>query len=241
MGPRNETFEEVNRLVERAQAGDGAAFDKLVRHYRPRIYALAFHVTGSASDADDVTQEVFLRAFKALDSYEGRGDFFSWIYRIALHLAFNERRARARRAGASLDDPRVELGVAVDAGGNPRRAAALRQIYSRLVAALDQLSPVLRATVILVCLQGMTHAEAARVLETNSGTVGWRIHEARARLRAMMKPKHPGRLPPPPPPGQASGATKLPPEPPARGQRPVATQELDSGSFDLSTLSAWYS
>ena len=241
MGPRNETIEEVNRLVERAQAGDGAAFGELVRHYRPRIYALAFHVTGSESDADDVTQEVFLRAFNALHSYEGRGDFFSWIYRIALHLAFNERRARARRTGASLDDPRVELGVAVDAGGNPRRAAALRQIYSRLVAALDQLSPVLRATVILVCLQGMTHAQAARVLETNTGTVGWRIHEARARLRAMMKPKHPGRLPPPPPPGQTSSAKKLPPEPPSRGQRPVATAELDSGSFDLSTLSCWYS
>ncbi len=241
MASRNESPEAVSRLVEQAQAGDGAAFGRLVRAYRPRIYALAFHVTGSESDADDVTQEVFLRAFNALHSYEGRGDFFSWIYRIALHLAFNERRARARRAGASLDDPRVELGVAVDAAGNPRRAAALRQIYSRLVAALDQLSPVLRATVILVCLQGMSHAQAARVLGTNTGTIGWRIHEARARLRVAMKPKHPGRLPPPPPPGQKSGSTKLPPEPPSQGQRPVATAELDSGSFDLSTLSYWYS
>jgi RNA polymerase sigma-70 factor (ECF subfamily) len=243
MAPRNTTIEEINGLVAQAQAGSTAAFDELVRRYRPRIYALALHVTGNESDADDIAQEVFLRAYRALRSYEGRGDFFSWIYRIALHLSFNERRARKRRTGASLDDPRVELGVAADAGGNPRRAAALRQIYGRLVAALDQLSPVLRATVILVCLQGLSHVQAARVLGTNTGTIGWRIHEARARLRVAMKPGPPGRLPPPPTSESKSG--RLPPPSPGasvpRGERPVPTPELDSGSFDLSTLSSWYS
>jgi RNA polymerase sigma-70 factor (ECF subfamily) len=232
MTQRDRAGGEISELVDRAKAGEARAFAELVRRYRPRIYALALHVTGSACDADDVAQDVFLRAYRALPSFEGRGDFFHWIYRIALHLAFDERRARARRAGASLDDPRVELAVAVDARGDPRRAAALRQIYRRLLAALDVLSPVLRATVILVCIQGLSHPEAARVLGTNTGTIAWRIHEARARLRAAMHAQaERRRLPPPPPPRAADLA--------GRGDTSAAPPD-DSGVCDLASLSSWY-
>ncbi|MDI7269200.1 MAG: sigma-70 family RNA polymerase sigma factor, partial [Myxococcota bacterium] len=188
----------VGDLVRRARDGDGRAFEDLVRRYRPRIFALALHVTGSEPDADDVAQEVFLRAYRSLQAFEGRGGFFNWIYRIALHLAFDRRREHARRAGPSLDDPRLERAVAVDAGGNPQRAAAIRQIYRRLLAAMDALSPTLRATIILVCLQGMSHPEAAAVLGTTPGTIAWRIHEARAQLRAAVTAA-PGPRPPPPP------------------------------------------
>src|SRR5262245_33478039 len=96
---------EVTEVVRRARTGNSNAFAELVRRYRPRIYALGLHLTGRASDADDIAQEVFLRAYRALNEFEGRGEFFSWLYRIALHLALNEKRNRARRGGPPLDDP----------------------------------------------------------------------------------------------------------------------------------------
>jgi hypothetical protein len=82
-----------------------------------------------------------------------------------------------------LDDPRVQAAIAIDAYGDPRRAADPRQTYSRLVAALDALSPTLRSTVVLVALQGLSHDEAGVILGCPPGTVAWRMHQARGRLR----------------------------------------------------------
>jgi len=180
-------------LVARARAGDRAAFGELMRRYRPRIYALALHLTGDADDADDVAQEAFLRAYRSLGEFRAASEFFTWVYRIAVNLSLNERRRRGRArslAGGSLDDPRVALAVQVDASGDPRRAAELRQIYGRLVAALDALSPPLRSTVVLVALQGLTHEQAGAVLACPAGTIAWRLHEARQQLAlALTKPR----------------------------------------------------
>src|SRR2546428_7927994 len=107
-------------LVRRAQAGDVHAFGELFRRYRTRIFALALQLCGSVSDADDVSQDAFLRAFRRIGDFEGRSEFFTWVYRIAINLSLNLRRDRKRRAGADLDDPRVEAAIAVDAGGDPR-------------------------------------------------------------------------------------------------------------------------
>jgi RNA polymerase sigma-70 factor (ECF subfamily) len=179
--------DKTEKLVRRAQAGDRAAFDDLVRRYRARIYALTLHLTGSRSEADDITQDVFTRAYQRIASFAGRSEFFTWLYRIAVNRALNARRDTARRRTSGLDDPRVQAAVAVDAYGDPRRAAELRQTYARLVAALDRLAPTLRSTVVLVALQGLSHDEAAAVLGCSTGTVAWRIHEARAQLRHALE------------------------------------------------------
>jgi RNA polymerase sigma-70 factor, ECF subfamily len=179
--------DKTDRLVKRAQAGDRAAFDDLVRRYRARIYALTLHLTGSRSEADDITQDVFTRAYQQLHTFAGRSEFFTWLYRIAVNRSLNARRDTARRRTSGLDDPRVQAAVAVDANGDPRRAAELRQTYARLVGALDRLSPTLRSTVVLVALQGLSHDEAAAVLGCPAGTVAWRIHEARNQLRASLE------------------------------------------------------
>ncbi|HEX9101640.1 MAG TPA: sigma-70 family RNA polymerase sigma factor [Polyangia bacterium] len=181
-GPGDKT----DKLVKRAQSGDRAAFDDLVRRYRARIYALSLHLTGSRSEADDITQDVFTRAYQQLHTFAGRSEFFTWLYRIAVNRSLNARRDTARRRTSGLDDPRVQAAVAVDAYGDPRRAAELRQTYARLVTALDRLSPTLRSTVVLVSLQGLSHDEAAAVLGCPAGTVAWRIHEARSQLRASL-------------------------------------------------------
>ncbi len=175
-------------LVGRAKAGDGRAFDELVRRYRGRIFALALHLAGGHALADDITQEVFLKAFRALDRFEGRSEFFTWVYRMTVNRALNARRDRQRRGEGPLDDPRLELAVEVDADGDPRRAAELRQTYGQLLRALDGLPPEMRATVVLVSLQGLSHGEAAVVQKCSEGTIAWRMHEARRRHHDAMAP-----------------------------------------------------
>jgi RNA polymerase sigma-70 factor, ECF subfamily len=180
-------------LVAAAKAGDRRAFEALVRRYRKRIYALALHIVGHASEADDIAQEVFLKAYRALATFEGRSQFFTWVYRMTVNRSLNARRDRARRAerdDISVDegDPRVELAVRVDARDNPGLAAELRQTYARLLRALDSLPADMRTTVILVSLQGLSHGEAGVVQKVSEGTIAWRMHEARRRLHEAMSP-----------------------------------------------------
>jgi len=178
---------EASALVEAAKGGDPHAFDALVRRYRSRIFALALHLTGSRSEADDITQDAFFRAYKNIGSFQGRSEFFTWLYRIALNRALNARRDRRRRITYSLEDPRLSMAVAVDSGGDPRRALELRETYTVVLRAFDGLSPLLRTTVALTLLQGFSYREAAVVLETTQGTVAWRIHEARRKMRNAMR------------------------------------------------------
>ena len=192
MSQRTEVSEAAQRgaeaaeLVARAKLGDSNAFDELVRKYRPRVYALALHLTGQASDADDITQDAFLKAYHKLPEFEGRSEFFTWIYRITLHRALNAKRDKNRRRTVPLDDPRLVAAVAVDAPGDPERAAQLRDRYRALLEAFDRLSPLLQTTVVLTTLQGLNYKEAAVVLETTEGTIAWRIHEARRKMRGYL-------------------------------------------------------
>ncbi|MDB4957676.1 MAG: polymerase, sigma-24 subunit, subfamily [Myxococcales bacterium] len=187
-GPEREAAT-ASALVAEAKAGDQRAFEALVRRYRKRIFALALHITGSSSEADDIAQEVFLKAYRALAEFEGRSQFFTWVYRMTVNRSLNSRRDRARRGEDTLDDPRLELAVAVDARSNPSREAELRQTYSRLLRALDSLPIDMRTTVILVSLQGMSHGEAAVIQKVSDGTIAWRMHEARRRLHEAMAPE----------------------------------------------------
>ncbi len=180
-------------LVEGAKRGDARAFDELVRRYRPRIFALALHLSGLESEADDITQDAFLQAYRRLDTFEGRSEFFTWVYRLTVNRSLDARRARARRSESSVepDDPRLVRAVQVDCGGDPRRAAELRQTYGRLLRALDALPADMCTTVVLVTLQGLSNGEAAVVQKCSRGTIAWRLHEARSRLHDAMDERRP--------------------------------------------------
>jgi RNA polymerase sigma-70 factor (ECF subfamily) len=178
--------EDAARLVKKAQGGDRGAFDELVLRYRERIFALVLHLSGNESEADDITQEVFLGAYKALPGFAGRSEFFTWVYRIAVNKALNAKRNRKRRGESPIDDPRISKALAADAWGDPVRATELRRTYSRLLQALDSLPPEMRTTVVLVALQGFSHAEAAVVQSCSPGTIAWRIHKARVQLHRAL-------------------------------------------------------
>lgn len=242
--PARARAREADALVARAKAGDARAFTALTLRYRPRIYSLALHLTGSRSDADDVTQDAFLRAFENLPRFEGRSEFFTWLYRIALHRAFNLKRDRRRRRESDFDDPRVACAVEVDSRGNPQRAVELRESYRVLLSAFDALSPLLKQTVALITQQGLSYAEAAVVLDTTEGTIAWRIHEARKIMRRhidaasepVLEPvaslvgaqrSAQGRKAPPPPPQAAPRAT------PARPARAIDERDLELPSLEM--------
>ncbi len=182
----NNPHEGAALLVAQAKAGDKRAFEELVRRYHSRILALCLHLTGNEGDAEDITQEVFLKAYRALDRFEGRSQFFTWVYRMAVNRSLNARRDRKRRRENSMDDPRVHRAVAVDAAGDPVLASELRSTYTHLLTELDRLPPDMATSVVLVALQGLSHAEAAVVQKVSPGTIAWRIHEARKRLRKAL-------------------------------------------------------
>ena len=175
-------------LVQAAREGDAEAFGVFVRRHQRRIFRLATHMLRNDAEAEDVTQETFVRAYRALDRFDGRSEPFTWMYRIAVNLSLNTIRARKpSRHAATPEDPRIAA-VLVEqrAHGNPMNLAADRELAAALAEALDDLSDTLRTTLILVVLDGLSHAQAAEVLGCPEGTVAWRVHEARKKLRASL-------------------------------------------------------
>lgn len=160
----------------------------LARSQRGQLFALSLQLLGSASDAEDVVQETLLRAHRSLPAFRGECSLRSWLYRIAVNRALSYRQRRARALGVPFEDERVHAALAVDAGGDPHLAFELRERYALLLSALDRLSPTLRATVVLVTTQGLSLDEAGQVLGCSSGTVGWRLHEARRQLQLLLTP-----------------------------------------------------
>ena len=180
---------DADELVDAARAGDPAAFDRLVRRFRPRIYALALHLSGSSSDADDIAQDAFVQAYKHMAQFQGRSHFFTWLYRITVNRALTTQREQRTR-GVSLDDVRVEVAMRVDAPSDPRLALELRETYAALLEGLDALSSSLKSAVVLTALQGLSYQEAAIVLGTSEGAIAVRIHDARKQLHAALASIH---------------------------------------------------
>jgi RNA polymerase sigma-70 factor (ECF subfamily) len=177
-------------LVDAARDGNAEAFGSLVRRYQKRIYRLAVHLLRDAAEAEDVTQDTFVRAYAALDRFDGRSEPFTWMYRIAVNLSLNRIRSRkSRRHSATLDDPRIE-GLLLETRssvGDPAGQSADRELAIALCEGLDELSDTLRTTLVLVTVDGLSHSEAAQVLGCPEGTVAWRVHEARKRLRVFLR------------------------------------------------------
>jgi RNA polymerase sigma-70 factor (ECF subfamily) len=178
-------------LVEQARAGDTEAFGVLVRRYQKRIFRLAVHMLHDEADAEDVAQETFVRAYQGLDRFQGNAQPYTWIYRIAVNLSLNILRARrTRQPAGSGSDPRIEGWVAArgnTGAADPAGAAEQQQLATALCEGIDALSETLRTTLILVCVEGIRHDEAASILGCPEGTVAWRVHEARRKLRDHLE------------------------------------------------------
>jgi RNA polymerase sigma-70 factor (ECF subfamily) len=187
--PQDDTAVSDRELVDRARTGDRAAFTELVRRYGPRVRRLARQLVRGHADADDVAQEAFVRAHQALPRFDGRSEFFTWIYRIAVNLSLNRARSLAVRRHVDVDDPAIEGALAErPAGpGDPGKALDRQRVARALLDEVDTLPEGLRTTLMLVCVDGVPQEEAAAILGCSAGTVAWRVHEARKRLRERLR------------------------------------------------------
>ena len=176
----------------RAREGDREAFGRLVRRHQRRVYAATLHILGNHSDADDATQEAFVRAFRGLSTFDGRADFFTWLYRIAINTALNALRggkrgaALAERGGAEAAHVGGRPEALGHKAGDPAQQAQHSADVQRVLGAIAELSPTLRVTLVLATIEEMPHKQIAEVLDIPEGTVAWRVNEARRLLRQRL-------------------------------------------------------
>jgi RNA polymerase sigma-70 factor (ECF subfamily) len=177
------------QLVEKCLHGQEVAWEDLVKAHTRRVYSLCYRFTNSDSEAQDLTQEVFLRIFRNLRSFRaGEGSFVVWLTRLARNLLIDHyRRTRLERATDSIEDMTSVLEEKTALLGRADQMLAGREASEILQAALQKLSPELRETVILRDLQELEYREIAQALNVPEGTVKSRLNRGRAELARVLK------------------------------------------------------
>ena len=182
-------------LVERVQAGDKKAFDVLVLKYQQKVANLISRYVRDPSEVLDVTQEAFIKAYRALPNFRGDSAFYTWLYRIAINTAKNFLAAQSRRPPG--DDIEAETATQTDAGARlkeyatPENLLLQQEIATTIKAAVDDLPDDLRTAITLRELEGLSYEEIAKAMDCPIGTVRSRIFRARdaidTRLRPLLK------------------------------------------------------
>jgi RNA polymerase sigma-70 factor (ECF subfamily) len=165
------------------------AYDQLVRRYQERLYATVYHMTSNHEDANDLVQETFIKAFRALKSFKGDSSFYTWIYRIAVNKTINFLKQRKNRVQMSLDDLDFNVEndpdlVALISEKTPRRNLHLSELQEKLNGAMRKLSEHHRMVVVLHDIQGLS--QIGTIMDCNVGTVRSRLFYARQQLQAHL-------------------------------------------------------
>lgn len=171
---------EEEHWIDRARRGDAAAVDWLITRYRLRVVRLAAHILRRPSEAEDAAQEAFVRAFRSLRSYRSEGRFYTWLYQIVVRICLDRRRlARWDR----------EMPLETLSGSEAEADRSLDAVERRLLVEtlLDQLTPPMRAILVLRELEGLNYEEIAEILQIPVGRVCWRLHTARAQFQKLWQ------------------------------------------------------
>ncbi|HKU15812.1 MAG TPA: RNA polymerase sigma factor RpoE [Steroidobacteraceae bacterium] len=180
------------QLVERVQAGDKAAFDLLVRKYQHRVLKLVSRFVSDAAEAEDVAQEAFLKAYRALASFRGDSAFYTWLYRIAINTAKNALVSNRRRPvdfDLDLQDPeQYDRHARLKEGDTPEGVLLTEEIRNVVERAMEQLPEDLRTAIVLRELEGLSYEEIAEAMDCPVGTVRSRIFRAREAIDRKLKP-----------------------------------------------------
>jgi len=180
------------RLVERVQRGDKAAFDVLVLRYQHRIVKLVNRYVHDGAEALDVSQEAFIKAYRALPRFRGESAFYTWLYRIAINTAKNHLVANKRRAideTIDLQDPaEYDANSRLRDVDTPEALLLSAEIQATVEATIDALPEELRTAIVLRELEGMSYEEIAAAMDCPVGTVRSRIFRAREAIDARLKP-----------------------------------------------------
>ncbi|MCZ6525903.1 MAG: RNA polymerase sigma factor RpoE [Gammaproteobacteria bacterium] len=180
------------RLVKRVQQGDKTAFDALVLKYQSRIVNLVSRFVRNQADALDVTQDAFLKAYRALPNFRGDSAFYTWLYRIAVNTAKNYLAVQARRSSDKEQDfseiEQIEGNHALKEYATPEHLLLRDEIQATVIAAIEDLPEYLRMAITLREIEGLRYEEIATVMDCPIGTVRSRIFRAREAIDGQLKP-----------------------------------------------------
>jgi len=178
-------------VVRQVQAGDVAAYDRLILKYRERLYSVVYNLTSNREDASDLTQDAFIKAFRSINTFKGRSSFFTWIYRIAVNASLSHLKKNRLRRFFSLDEmdesaSSSELLANLAEKHGTEKSTLLHELQEKLNEALQKLSPKHRTVVVLFEIEGLSHQEIAEITKTSVGTVRSRLHYAKQQLQANL-------------------------------------------------------
>ena len=185
--PRGRITKAEDDLVERASAGDQAAFDELVRRHFARVYGLLFRLVGNHEDAEDLAQESFVRAHLSLGLFRGQSSFATWVWRIALHLSQDHHRRRGVGpvVGPLVGDELVRGGARTH---GPSDEVAGRELKAGLERALERLPERLRSALVLRVFEGLEYEQVARITGVTQQTARTHVMKARRQLARWLEP-----------------------------------------------------
>jgi RNA polymerase sigma-70 factor, ECF subfamily len=190
---RNLSGEE--RFLERLQKRDEKAFNELVLEHEEAIFRLAYRMLGSATDAEDLAQEVFVQVFRSIDSFRGESKLSTWLYRITVNLSRNRTKYMARRKKSrhqdleesQLDTSDGAVGVTVGQVSRPDLEAFGSELERVVVHCLQDIDPEFREVLVLRDVEGLSYEEIAVLLGVPPGTLKSRLHRARTELKRMVE------------------------------------------------------
>ena len=178
-------------VVRQVQAGDVASFDRLIVKYRERVFGVIYNLVANREDAADLSQDTFIKAFQAINRFQGGCSFFTWLYKIAVNTTLSHLRKNRMRSFFSLEKLSEEGGNAqiIDLLTDKRgadRDTYLRELQEKLNEALQKLSIPHRTVITLFEIDGLSHSEIAEVMGCSEGTVRSRLHYAKQFLQGEL-------------------------------------------------------
>jgi RNA polymerase sigma-70 factor (ECF subfamily) len=175
------------QLIARSKRGDRRAFGLLVRRYQKKVYALCFRLGGSHDVADDLTQEAFIKAFQAIDSFDEKYQFGAWISRIASNNALNYLSRQKFQVSGAEAETILEGRASVEKGTDPHEVLSQKEMDARYLQAVNELPIEFRVVFVMRMHEEMSYDEIAKTLKINAGTVMSRLHRARLKLVESLK------------------------------------------------------
>lgn len=174
-------MKDQEKIIARARRGDADAFEQLVVAYRDQVFRLALRMCGSEADADEVAQEAFLSAWKALPNFRGKSQFSTWLYQLTTHAAIDLMRREKRQIAADITEV-----SAADPAPSPQQQAEQSEQREIVRDAILQLAPEQREVVVLRFMEELSYEEIGAVLKLPSGTVKSRLNRAKAQLKEIL-------------------------------------------------------
>jgi len=175
-------------LIDQIKSGDLTAFDEFVRRYNRQIYHLAFRMTGNHEDAEDISQEVFVRAFKAIPNWKPKASLYTWLRTVTMNLCIDYHRAKSRRQTQSLDDKDAFISnISADTSYDPLKDIQTSELGNRILMAAEKLSSQQRKAFMLCHYGEVPLKEAADIMGCAVGTIKAHLSRATAKMRDLLK------------------------------------------------------